>query len=144
MKIVSVEVVCTTTAFNPPFPPVSTRRHSWFCVSLPFYDEAPSPSLSISHSPSLPTFADTFRGKRVHCHPLICFFSFTLQMRTASRPVLYTHTHTHTPANPALYGVGKPPFKPLKGVNTIHLTPRSPSLFFVFCSLIKPACSSWA
>lgn len=67
-------------------------------------------------------------------------FSFTLQMHTACRPFFHTCTHLLI----LLCGVGQAScFKPLKGVNTIHLTPLSP--FFLFCFVfIKPACSSWA
>lgn len=42
-------------------------------------------------------FSYMFRGRRVHCHPVICF-SFMLQMCTACGPALHRHTrrHTHT------------------------------------------------
>lgn len=115
-------------------------------VSVSVLCLSPSPPISISHPPFLPPSL-LLQRSGVRGFTLIYWFVFLSHCRCAQpHRVPVFHTHTHTPANPALYGVGKPPLSNLLKVWTPsiwHLS-LSPPLFFVFSSLIRPACSSWA
>lgn len=124
--------ICATASSTSVIASVSTPSEHFSGLFLPLCIAPPSPPVSISTPPpaslhSRPSGAFTYRGKRVHCHPMICF-SFTLQMRIACRLDLHTHTLSHCihiPDNLAFQCGKASSFKPLKCVTAIHLTPFS-------------------